>query len=72
LDSKWVQQLETVTCPTTIDEQKLLKEKMGFHYRQVIREVIYPMMKAQPDICFHTTKLSQYMENPGEAHYLAL
>jgi hypothetical protein len=71
-DSKWVQQLETATCPTTIDEQKLLKEKMGFHYRQVIGEVIFPMMKAQRDICFHATKLSQYMENPGEAHYLAL
>jgi hypothetical protein len=71
-DNKWVQQLEMATCPTTVDEQKLLKEKMGFHYRQVIGEVIYPMMKARPDICFHATKLSQYMENPGELHYLAL
>jgi hypothetical protein len=71
-DSKWVQQLETAACPTTSHKQILLKEKMGFHYRQVISEVIYPMMKARPDICFHATKLSQYMENPGELHYLTL
>jgi hypothetical protein len=71
-DSKWIQQLETAACPTTSHEQIMLKEKMGFSYRQVIGEVIYPMMKARPDICFHATKLSQYMENPGELHYLAL
>jgi hypothetical protein len=45
---------------------------MGFNYRQVIGEVIYPMMKCRPDIAFHATKLSQYMENPAEEHYTAL
>jgi hypothetical protein len=67
-----VQQIEAAACPTTLSEQQQLKNKMGFHYRQVIGEVIYPMMKARPDICFHATKLSQYMENPGEQHYIAL
>jgi hypothetical protein len=45
---------------------------MGFHYRQVIGEVLYPMTKCRPDVAFHITKLSQYMDNPAEEHYLTL
>jgi hypothetical protein len=45
---------------------------MGFSYRQVIGEIIYPMMKCRPDISFHATKLSQYMDNPAAIHYQAL
>jgi len=45
---------------------------MGWNYRQVIGEVIYPMMKCHTGIAFHATKLSQYMDNPEEEHYHAL
>jgi hypothetical protein len=30
------------------------------------------MIKCRPDIAFHITKLSQYMDNPAEIHYTAL
>jgi hypothetical protein len=42
------------------------------HYRQLIGEFIWPMIKCRPDISFHVTKLSQFMANPAEAHYQAL
>jgi hypothetical protein len=45
---------------------------MGFKYRQVMGEVIYPTMKCRPDIINHAIKLSQYLENPAEEHYHAL
>jgi hypothetical protein len=42
------------------------------HYRQLIGEFIWPMIKCRPDISFHITKLSQFMANPAEVHYQAL
>jgi hypothetical protein len=45
---------------------------MGLNYQQIIGELIYPMMKCRPDIAFHITKLSQYMDNPVEIHYTTL
>lgn len=35
-------------------------------------EVLYPMIKCRPDISAHAILLSQYMNNPGEPHYVAL
>lgn len=71
-DLKWIHQLENNPRPQTTVEQQALKQKMGFSYRQVFGEVIYPVMMCRPDICFHAAKLSQYMENPAEIYYLAL
>lgn len=71
-DTKYITAIENATIPKTESERQALKDKMGFNYRQVIGELIYPMMKCRPDISFHTTKLSQYMENPAEIHYQAL
>ncbi len=71
-ESNCISTLENAARPTTQDEQHQIMIKMGFNYRQVIGEVIYPMMKCHPDIAFHATKLSQCMENPGEAHFMAL
>ncbi len=71
-DTAYIQTLENAKLPETYGEQQSLKSKMGFNYRQVIWEIIYPMMKCCPDIGFHATKLSQYMDNPAESHYTAL
>jgi hypothetical protein len=71
-DTAYIQTLEQAKVPNTFDEQQQLKQRMGFSYRQVIGEVIYPMIKCRPDIGFHATKLSQYMDNPAEEHYTAL
>jgi hypothetical protein len=71
-DNTYITTLEKATPPNTETDKQMLKERMGFNYRQVIGELIYPMMKCRPDIAFHTTKLSQYMDNPAEEHYIAL
>jgi hypothetical protein len=71
-DTKYIAQLEQAVVPHTIEEKQILKAKIGFKYRQVIKEVIYPMMKCRPIISYHATKLSQYMENPAEEHYAAV
>jgi hypothetical protein len=71
-DTKYITQLEQAVVPNTIEEKQILKAKMRFNYRQVIGELIYPMMKCRPDISYHGTKLSQYMENPAEEHYAAV
>ena len=71
-DTRYIAQLEQAEQPKTQTDKDNLKRKMGFSYRQVIGEVIYPMMKCRPDIAYHATKLSQYMENPAEIHYIAL
>jgi hypothetical protein len=71
-DNHFMQALENAARPNTIDAKTQLQSKMGFHYRQVIGEVLYPMTKCRPDVAFHITKLSQYMDNPAEEHYLAL
>jgi hypothetical protein len=71
-DSTYIRNLETAIVPQTIPEKLQLKQSMGFNYRQVIGEIIFPMMKCRPEIAPHAIKLSQYMENPAEAHYQAL
>jgi hypothetical protein len=70
-DSAYIKQLETATPPNIIQKQDNLKSQY-FNYRQIIGEVIYPATKCRPDIAVHAAKLSQYMENPAEAHYIAL
>jgi len=71
-DAPYIQTLESAPRPNTTAKQAALREEMGFNYRQVIGEIIYPMMKCRPDVAFHATKLSQYMGNPAKVHYLAL
>jgi deoxyuridine 5'-triphosphate nucleotidohydrolase len=52
--------------------QQQLSRQYNMHYRQIIGEFIWPMIKCRPDISFHITKLSQFMANPAEVHYQAL
>lgn len=35
-------------------------------------EVLYPILKCRPDMSAHAILLSQYMNDPGEEHYMAL
>ena len=71
-DPIYIRNLETADVPKTIPDKLKLKETMGFNYRQVIGEIIFPMMKCRPEIAPHAIKLSQYMENLAELHYQAL
>jgi hypothetical protein len=58
--------------PHTQEHQQDLEKRMGFKYRHVMGEVMYPMVKCCPDISTHTILLSQHMNQPGEDHYIAL
>jgi hypothetical protein len=47
-DSTYIRNLETATVPKTIPEKIKLKQTMGFNYRQVMGEIIFPTMKCRP------------------------
>mmetsp|Transcript_22056 Transcript_22056/g.31604 ORF Transcript_22056/g.31604 Transcript_22056/m.31604 type:complete len:123 (+) Transcript_22056:550-918(+) len=63
--------MEQATPPTTTSEQQQLQQAMGFSYRSVIGELIWPMVKCRPDFAPHVIKLSQYLNNPAKEHYAA-
>jgi len=71
-DSNFTKQLEQAPLPNTMEDKLRLKQQMGFNYRKIIGEVIYPMMKCRPEIAAAAIKLSQYMDNPADIHYKAL
>ena len=70
-EKEFIHRLEHAEVPTNEAERALLCQQMGFGYRQVIGELIWPMVKCRPDYAPHIIKLSQYSENPGKEHYLA-
>jgi hypothetical protein len=68
-DNVYTKNLDIATPPNNEKEQQQLRQQHGIHYRQVIGELIWPMVKCRLDISFHTMKLSQFMANPASAHY---
>lgn len=71
-DRTTLRHLQDSTPPTTELDKLKLQDKMGFSYRQLMGEIMYPMVKCRPDISPHTIFLSQYMDNPSEQQYRAL
>jgi len=71
-DRNTVRNLQEAPVPISDDQQRALHLKMGFSYRQLMGEIMYPMVKCRPDISPHTIFLSQFMDNPGKAHYQSL
>jgi hypothetical protein len=71
-DNNYSKNLDTAKPPNNPKEQLKLGKHYNMHYRQLIGEVIWPMVKCHPDISFHITKLSRFMANPARAHYQAL
>ena len=70
-EPEFVKQLETATPPNNATEQEQLKKEMGFNYRKVVGEALWPMVKCRPDISPHIIKLSQFVDNPAREHYNA-
>ena len=58
-DSTFITQLEQAPVPSSTTEKLRLKQEMGFNYRQIIGEIIFPMMKCRPEIAAAAIKLSQ-------------
>jgi hypothetical protein len=71
-DPKSLTLLLNCATPATAAEQAALEHRMGIKYRHLLGEILYPMVKCRPDISTHAILLSQFMNNPGEAHYIAL
>jgi hypothetical protein len=51
------------------DQEKERMKKVP--YREAIGSLMYAATATRPDISFATHKLSQYLENPGQAHWTA-
>jgi hypothetical protein len=62
-DKAYKQHLQECTPPATLQEQQELQRQMGFKYRQVMGEFMFPMVKCRPDISPHLIYLSQLLEN---------
>jgi hypothetical protein len=68
-EAEFVKTIEQAIPPATQMEQQNLQKEMGFSYRSVIGELIWPMVKCRPDFAPHVIKLSQYLNNPATEHY---
>jgi hypothetical protein len=56
-------------CPTTEEE----KHKMqSIPYQSAVGAIMYAMLGTRPDIAYAITTLSQYCNNPGYVHWIAL
>jgi hypothetical protein len=71
-DKEYINAIEQAIPPNTEDACHQLEVDMGFKYRQVMGEIIYPCFKSWPEISPAAIKLSQYMDNPAHEHYIAL
>lgn len=71
-DNEYIRKLDGATPPDDSTAKLQLQSEFGFKYRQVIGEVLYPMVKCRPDISTAVIKLSQYMANPAREHYQAV
>ncbi len=71
-EQEFIRSLETAIAPETVEAKEALQQEMGFKYRQVIGELIWPMVKCRPDVAPYIIRLSQHNENPAKEHYKAL
>jgi hypothetical protein len=53
-------------------EHQVLRDKMGFSYRQLLGELMYAYVVARPDIGFAVCLLAWFSACPHEKHYKAL
>jgi hypothetical protein len=70
-DNEYIKKLKQAIPPDNTTAKEASQHTMGFSYHQVMGEVIWPMVKCCPDISPAVVKLSQYLENPAEEHYIA-
>ncbi len=71
-DDAYTKQLEKAIPPSNDKDKLTLGQTMTIHYRKLIGELVYPMVKCHHDYSFHVIKLSQFMANPAPEHYVAL
>jgi len=60
-------------CPKNEEEKALVQKQFGStDYRAAIGSLIYLMTGTRYDICFATTKLAKFCNDPGKTHFEAL
>jgi hypothetical protein len=60
-------------CPDDDETKSLVQKEFGeIDYRSAVGSLIYLMTGTRYDICFATTKLAKFCNNPGKVHYQAL
>ena len=53
-------------CPTTPNQVAKMK---GIPYSEAIGSILWPAVVSRPDIVYATGILSQFIQNPGYAHW---
>src|SRR5277367_2701159 len=53
-------------CPSTLNQEARMR---GIPYSEAIRSVLWPTVVSRPDTAYAVGVLSQYMQNPGQAHW---
>lgn len=61
--------LSKALCASDPDELQLMREKP---YRAIVGSLMYLMLGSRPDIAFAVRECSQFLENPGIAHWRAV
>jgi hypothetical protein len=61
--------LSNIQSPSTPAQQLKMRRKP---YAEVIGHVLLPVVVSRPDVAFQTGILSQFVQNPGQAHWNAL
>jgi hypothetical protein len=61
--------LSNIQSPSTPAQQLKMRRKP---YAKAIRHILWPVVVSRPDVAFQTGILSQFVQNPGQAHWNAL
>jgi hypothetical protein len=56
-------------CPSSLKQQSQI---IGVPYSEALGSVLWPTMLLRPDTAYTVGVLSQFMQNPGLAHWEAL
>jgi hypothetical protein len=53
-------------CPSTVNQEARMK---GVPYSEAIGSVLWPVVVSRPDAAYAVGILSQFIQNPGQAHW---
>lgn len=56
-------------CPV---DRESVEDMKNIPYSQAVGAVMYNMLGTRPDLAFSITALSQFMQNPGQPHWIAM
>ena len=57
-------------CPDVDSDEYRDLEETRTHYRSLVGKLLYLSVVSRPDLCFTVSNLSQFLSNPGRAHWV--